>query len=101
MAEREAEIHAAITEGLLLDEDRKPTRHGTFFQMNGNFSFGDYFKEGAITLAWDLVAKSVEDGGYGLDADRIWATVYLDDDESIDIWHRVVGLPLERIVRRG
>jgi alanyl-tRNA synthetase len=84
-----------------IDEVGRTTRHGTFFQMNGNFSFGDYFKEGAITLAWDLVTRSVADGGYGLDADRIWATVYLDDDEAIDVWHRVVGLPLERIVRRG
>src|SRR4051812_31742680 len=84
-----------------IDEVGKTTRHGTFFQMNGNFSFGDYFKEGAIELAWDLSTKSVEDGGFGLDADRIWATVYLDDDEAIDIWHKEIGLPLERIVRKG
>ena len=84
-----------------IDEVGKTTRHGTFFQMNGNFSFGDYFKEGAITLAWELSTASVEDGGYGLDGDKIWATVYNDDDEAIDIWHRVIGLPLERIVRRG
>src|SRR5688572_10881482 len=84
-----------------IDEVGKTSRHGTFFQMNGNFSFGDYFKEGAIQLAWDLSTKPVEQGGYGLDGDRIWATVYLDDDEAIDIWHRVIGLPKERIVRRG
>src|ERR687885_620403 len=78
----------------------KPTRHGTFFQMNGNFSFGDYFKEGAIKLAWELSTNSVADGGFGLDPERIWATVYLDDDEAIDIWKRT-GLPAERIVRRG
>ncbi|GIJ58173.1 alanine--tRNA ligase [Virgisporangium aurantiacum] len=84
-----------------IDEVGKTSRHGTFFQMNGNFSFGDYFKEGAIQLAWDLSTKPVEQGGYGLDGDRIWATVYLDDDEAIDIWHRVIGLPRERIVRRG
>ena len=84
-----------------IDEVGKTSRHGTFFQMNGNFSFGDYFKEEAAKLAWDLSTRSVADGGFGLDADRIWATVYLDDDESIDIWHRVVGLPMERIVRRG
>jgi alanyl-tRNA synthetase len=84
-----------------IDEVGKTTRHGTFFQMNGNFSFGDYFKEGAITLAWSLATGSVADGGYGLDPERIWATAYLDDDEAIDIWHRQVGLPLERIVRRG
>jgi alanyl-tRNA synthetase len=84
-----------------IDEVGKTTRHGTFFQMNGNFSFGDYFKEEAIRLAWDLSTKSPDDGGFGLDGDRIWATVYLDDDEAIDIWHKVIGLPLERIVRKG
>jgi alanyl-tRNA synthetase len=84
-----------------IDEVGKTTRHGTFFQMNGNFSFGDYFKEGAIQLAWQLSTNSVEQGGFGLDGERIWATVYLDDDEAIDIWHKVIGLPLERIVRRG
>jgi alanyl-tRNA synthetase len=84
-----------------IDEVGKTTRHGTFFQMNGNFSFGDYFKERAITLAWELSTNSVADGGFGLDGERIWATVYLDDDEAIDIWHKVIGLPLERIVRKG
>jgi len=84
-----------------IEEVGKTTRHGTFFQMNGNFSFGDYFKEGAIQLAWDLSTNSVADGGYGLDPERIWVTVYLDDDEAIDIWHKQIGLPLERIVRRG
>ncbi|HEY7008347.1 MAG TPA: alanine--tRNA ligase [Jatrophihabitantaceae bacterium] len=84
-----------------IDEVGKTTRHGTFFQMNGNFSFGDYFKDGAIQLAWELSTRPLADGGFGLDGDRIWATVYLDDDEAIDIWHRQIGLPLERIVRRG
>jgi len=84
-----------------IDEVGKTTRHGTFFQMNGNFSFGDYFKEGAITLAWDLSTKATDAGGYGLDPEKLWVTVYLDDEEAIDIWHRVVGLPKERIVRRG
>jgi alanyl-tRNA synthetase len=84
-----------------IDEVGKTTRHGTFFQMNGNFSFGDYFKDVAIQLAWDLSTSSLDDGGFGLDGDRIWATVYLDDDEAIDIWHKQIGLPLERIVRRG
>jgi alanyl-tRNA synthetase len=84
-----------------IDEVGKTSRHGTFFQMNGNFSFGDYFKEGAITLGWELATKPVAEGGFGLDGDKIWATVYLDDDEAIDIWHRVVGMPMERIVRRG
>jgi alanyl-tRNA synthetase len=84
-----------------IDEVGKTTRHGTFFQMNGNFSFGDYFKEGAIRLAWELSTNSLEDGGFGLDGERVWATVYLDDDEAIDIWHKDIGLPMERIVRRG
>jgi alanyl-tRNA synthetase len=83
-----------------IEEVGKTTRHGTFFQMNGNFSFGDYFKEGAIQLAWDLSTNPVGQGGFGLDGERIWATVYLDDDEAIDIWHKVIGLPMERIVRR-
>ena len=84
-----------------IEEVGKTSRHGTFFQMNGNFAFGDYFKEGAITLAWELITTSQDQGGYGLDGDLIWATVYQDDDEAIDIWHRVVGMPKERIVRRG
>ncbi len=83
-----------------IDEVGKTSRHGTFFQMNGNFSFGDYFKEEAIPLAWELITNPVEQGGFGLDPEKIWATVYLDDDEAIDIWRRT-GLPLERIVRRG
>jgi alanyl-tRNA synthetase len=83
-----------------IDEVGKTSRHGTFFQMNGNFSFGDYFKEQAIPLAWELSTKPVADGGYGLDPERIWVTVYLDDDEAIEIWRRT-GVPPERIVRRG
>ena len=82
-----------------IDEVGKTTRHGSFFQMAGNFSFGDYFKEGAIDLAWDLLTKSVDDGGYGIDADRLWTTVYLDDDEAFDLWRRYV--PEDRIQRRG
>src|SRR6195952_3401437 len=84
-----------------IEEVGKTTRHGTFFQMNGNFSFGDYFKAEAIQLAWDLSTNPVDRGGFGLDGERIWATVYLDDDEAVDIWHRQIGLPLERIVRKG
>jgi alanyl-tRNA synthetase len=83
-----------------IEEVGKTSRHATFFQMNGNFSFGDYFKDRAIPLAWELVTNPVGKGGYGLDPERIWATVYLDDDESIEIW-RQTGVPLERIVRRG
>ncbi|EOM75908.1 alanine--tRNA ligase [Rhodococcus rhodnii] len=77
------------------------TRHNTFFQMAGNFSFGDYFKEGAITKAWSLLTGSQDDGGYGFDPERIWVTVYLDDDEALGIWRDVVGVPEERIQRRG
>ena len=84
-----------------IEEVGKTTRHGTFFQMNGNFSFGDYFKEGAIQHAWELITGSVEDGGLGFDPDTIWATVYLDDDEAADAWHRIAGLPEERIQRLG
>src|SRR2546429_783901 len=83
-----------------IDEVGKTSRHGTFFQMNGNFSFGDYFKEQAIPLAWELSTKPVADGGYGLDPEKIWVTVYLDDDEAIEIWRRT-GVPAERILRRG
>ncbi|RFU22673.1 alanine--tRNA ligase [Geodermatophilus marinus] len=84
-----------------IEEVGRTTRHGTFFQMNGNFSFGDYFKEGAVQHAWDLVTGSVEDGKLGFDPDRIWVTVYLDDDEAADAWKRIAGLPEERIQRRG
>ncbi|PZF82903.1 alanine--tRNA ligase [Jiangella anatolica] len=84
-----------------IDEVGKTTRHGTFFQMNGNFSFGDYFKEGAIGFAWDLITKSRDDGGYGFDADKIWVTVFHDDDEAAELWKKVAGLPDERIQRRG
>ncbi|WP_308606981.1 alanine--tRNA ligase [uncultured Corynebacterium sp.] len=77
------------------------TRHNTFFQMAGNFSFGQYFKEGAITHAWNLLTNSVEEGGLGLDPERLWVTVYLDDDEAADIWHNKIGVPRERIQRLG
>ena len=83
-----------------IDEVGKTTRHGTFFQMNGNFSFGDYFKAGAIRYAWDLITNPIDEGGYGFDADKIWVTVYLDDDEAASYW-REVGIPADRIQRRG
>src|SRR5690349_52442 len=83
-----------------IDEVGKTSRHATFFQMNGNFSFGDYFKEGAIKLAWELSVKPVEQGGFGMDPERIWPTVYLDDDEAYGFW-RAIGVPESRIVRRG
>ncbi|WP_028048428.1 alanine--tRNA ligase [Cellulomonas sp. URHD0024] len=84
-----------------IEEVGKTTRHGTFFQMNGNFSFGDYFKEGAITYAWELVTGSKESGGYGFDPDTIWVTVFHDDDEAAALWKEIAGLPDERIQRRG
>ena len=83
-----------------IDEVGKTTRHASFFQMCGNFSFGDYFKEGAISLAWELLTRPINDGGYGFPEDRLWVTVYLDDDEAADIWHKKIGIPLERIQRR-
>ena len=84
-----------------IDEVGKTTRHASFFQMCGNFSFGDYFKEGAIALAWELLTKSTSDGGYGFSEDKLWVTVYEDDDEAADIWHKQVGVPKNRIQRRG
>jgi alanyl-tRNA synthetase len=83
-----------------IDEVGKTTRHASFFQMCGNFSFGDYFKEGAIALAWELLTRPIADGGYGFPEDKLWVTVYLDDDEAADIWHRKIGVPKERIQRR-
>ncbi|CAB4708638.1 MAG: alanine--tRNA ligase [Actinobacteria bacterium] len=83
-----------------IDEVGKTTRHASFFQMCGNFSFGDYFKEGAIALAWELLTKPISDGGFGFPEERLWVTVYLDDDEAADIWHHKVGVPKERIQRR-
>ena len=71
-------------------------RHHTFFEMLGNFSFGDYFKKGAVEYAWDLLTN-----GYGLPEDKLWASVYLDDDEAYDLWHKMIGLPEDRIVRLG
>jgi alanyl-tRNA synthetase len=84
-----------------IDEVGITTRHNTFFQMAGNFSFGDYFKRRAIELAWTLLTNSVERGGYGLEPERIWATVYFDDDEAVRLWQEIAGLPQERIQRRG
>ncbi|MGI8433843.1 MAG: alanine--tRNA ligase [Nocardioidaceae bacterium] len=82
-----------------IEEVGKTDRHGTFFQMNGNFSFGDYFKEGAIGYAWDLVTKSQADGGFGLPESKLHVSVYLDDDESVALWKKIAGLPDEKIHR--
>ncbi|BBX60944.1 alanine--tRNA ligase [Mycobacterium saskatchewanense] len=84
-----------------IDEVGITTRHNTFFQMAGNFSFGDYFKREAIELAWALLTNRLEDGGYGLDPERLWTTVYFDDDEAERLWQEIAGLPAERIQRRG
>nr|VDG63536.1 alanyl-tRNA synthetase [Streptococcus thermophilus] len=77
------------------------TRHNTFFQMAGNFSFGQYFKEGAIELAWSLLTNSQDDGGFGLDPERLWVTVYTEDDEAAEIWENKIGVPADRIQRMG
>ena len=84
-----------------IDEVGKTTRHASFFQMCGNFSFGDYFKEGAIALAWELLTKPISQGGYGFPEDKLWVTVFHTDDEAADIWHHKMGVPKERIQRRG
>ena len=84
-----------------IEEVGKTTRHGTFFQMLGNFSFGDYFKEQAIPFAWELLTTPERDGGFGFAEDRLWATVYHDDDEAFRIWRDTVGVPESRIQRRG
>jgi alanyl-tRNA synthetase len=84
-----------------IEEVGKTTRHGTFFQMNGNFSFGDYFKRDAIAFAWEFLTKSQEQGGLGLEKDKLWATVFQDDEESIALWLELSEIPLERIQRRG
>src|SRR3954469_16562839 len=83
-----------------LDNVGYTARHHTFFEMLGNFSFGDYFKEKAIPYAWELLTNPESEGGFGFPEDRLWATVYHDDEEALEIW-RKAGLPLERIQRRG
>jgi alanyl-tRNA synthetase len=84
-----------------IEDVGKTTRHGTFFEMCGNFSFGDYFKEGAIELAWDLVTRSQADGGWGLEEGRLWPSILHGDDEALHLWMKVTGLPTERIVKLG
>ncbi|QUH01593.1 alanine--tRNA ligase [Saccharopolyspora erythraea] len=80
-----------------IDEVGKTTRHNTFFQMAGNFSFGDYFKEGAMEHAWGLLTSSQADGGYGFDPERLWVTVFEKDQEAAALWQKVTGIPAERI----
>jgi alanyl-tRNA synthetase len=84
-----------------IEEVGKTPRHGTFFQMNGNFSFGDYFKEEAIGYAWELLTSSEADGGLAFSPDDLWVTVYEEDDEAIALWKKIAGLPDERIQRLG
>ncbi|QIG45942.1 alanine--tRNA ligase [Nocardioides anomalus] len=84
-----------------IEDVGKTTRHGTFFEMCGNFSFGDYFKQGAIELAWDLVTKPREQGGWGLEESRLYPSVYVDDAEALQLWMKVTGLPQDRILKLG
>ena len=84
-----------------IEDVGKTTRHGTFFEMCGNFSFGDYFKEGAIEYAWDLVTKPQADGGWGLEESRLWPSILHGDDEALALWMKVTGLPENRIVKLG
>ncbi|MFT4468794.1 alanine--tRNA ligase [Arthrobacter sulfonylureivorans] len=84
-----------------IEEVGKTVRHGTFFQMCGNFSFGDYFKEQAIAMAWELLTSPVEQGGYGLPPEKLWITVYEEDEEALAIWRDQVGVPADRIQKSG
>jgi alanyl-tRNA synthetase len=84
-----------------IEDVGKTTRHGTFFEMCGNFSFGDYFKEGAIEYAWELVTTPRDQGGWGLEESRLWPSVYVDDPEALALWMKVTGLPENRIVKLG
>jgi alanyl-tRNA synthetase len=84
-----------------IEDVGKTTRHGTFFEMCGNFSFGDYFKEGAIGYAWELVTKPQSEGGFGLEESRLWPSILQGDDEALQLWMKVTGLPSERIVKLG
>ena len=90
-----------VVRTLDIEEVGKTTRHATFFQMLGNWSFGDYFKEDAIRWAWELLTKSEADGGFGFPEERLWATVLHGDDESYAIWRDQIGVPESRIQRRG
>jgi alanyl-tRNA synthetase len=97
---RAADVQKCVRTGDI-EEVGKTTRHATFFQMLGNWSFGDYFKDMAIPYAWELLTRSEHDGGFGFPEDKLWATVLPDDHEAYSIWRDVVKLPEDRIQRRG
>ncbi|MFC5370085.1 alanine--tRNA ligase [Arcanobacterium bovis] len=82
-----------------IDNVGRTTRHGTFFQMCGNFSFGDYFKEGAIDLAFGLLTAPISEGGYGLDGDRLWVTIWEEDQVSFDALTKTIGMDPKHIVK--
>ena len=84
-----------------LDDVGRTKRHLVFFEMMGNFSFGDYFKEAIIPWSWELVTADRSSGGWGMDGDKLWITVHETDDEAEAIWHEQVGVPMERIQRLG
>jgi len=84
-----------------IEEVGRTTRHATFFQMLGNWSFGDYFKDGAIRFAWELLTRSERDGGFGFPESKLWATVLHGDDEAYAIWRDEIGVDPSRIQRRG
>jgi alanyl-tRNA synthetase len=84
-----------------LDDVGRTKRHLVFFEMMGNFSFGDYFKSAIIPWSWELVTSDPASGGWGFDGDRLWITVHESDDEAEQIWHEQVGVPLDRIQRLG
>jgi alanyl-tRNA synthetase len=90
-----------VVRTLDIEEVGKTTRHATFFQMLGNWSFGDYFKQGAIHFAWELLTRSEADGGFAFPEGKLWATVLHGDDEAFAIWRDEIGLPEDRIQRRG
>ncbi|GAA1911808.1 alanine--tRNA ligase [Microbacterium aoyamense] len=97
---RAADVQKCIRT-LDIEEVGHTPRHGTFFQMLGNWSFGDYFKEGAIRFAWELLTTPDADGGLGFDPKDLWVTVYEEDDEAHDLWLTLTDLPEERIQRLG
>ncbi len=84
-----------------IEDVGRTTRHGTFFEMCGNFSFGDYFKLEAIEFAWELITSPVSDGGFGFPEDKLYPSVYVDDEEAVALWRKVTGLPDDRIARLG